>query len=271
MTCPEPARLQAYSLGALPDDQMEELRIHVASCEACRRLSAEFSAVETEPAETSGVADLWRRIQPAFVEARAREPKPSPWRWLAWVAVPAAAALVLLWVRPSLPPETALTLPAPARASAPPLDLQLLARVDPAAVELPIEDLLVTRATGASGLPPAWAAAFQAYQQHDYSDAARRFLALSRSQPPRFELFFYQGVSLLLNAHARESVAPLQQAKQLGGVSRASQAQWYLALAYLHSNDAGAARRELEPLCRGAAAHSAAACGILRGLAAPGK
>ncbi len=259
--CPHPARLQAYAAGALPDDQMGEMRLHLAVCGACRALQEQFTQAEPEPAGREEVESLWRRIEPEVKAARESRRRPRSWRMLAWVTVPAVATLLLLvapWRRPGVDAP-----PAAAPAVAPAPDLTLLARLEPAPVELPLEDLLVTRSTGGIGLTPELTAAFQAYQKGDYRQAAIGFGAVARKGSVRFEVHFYHGVSLLLSGQPAEAVAALEKARAVAPAAQAPRVQWYLAQAHLKLADAQAASTELDALCRAQGAYGHDACQLL--------
>ncbi len=263
--CPHPARLQAYGAGALPGEQREDLRRHLDGCDACRALLEAFSQVEPIAADAAEVTALRRRIEPAVQAARRERQRPGRWRLLVWASVPAfAVALVLLVVglrqRQGNPSEQ------PATAAAPVRDVTLLARLEPAPVELPLEDLLVTRSTGAPGLPPELVVAFQSYQRGEYPQAAERFGEAARKGPARFEVHFYRGVALLLSGQAGEAVAALQEAGASASEEQTPKVRWYLAQAYLRLARSSPARAELDALCRAQGAFGRDACETLRRL-----
>jgi hypothetical protein len=264
MSCPHPARLQAYTVGALPDEQMDELREHLAACRGCRALEEGFASAEAASADGAEVEALWRRLEPEVEAARERERRAQSRRRLWWTAVP-AGALALAMLAVVLPRrQSGVPAPAPPAVSAP--DVTLLARLDPAPVELPLEELLVTRGVGRAGLSPEMTAAFQAYQRGDYAAAARRFGEVAQKGGRRFEAPFYFGVSLLLSDRAGEALAPLRVARTLGDAGQAARAQWYLAQAHLKRNNAAGARAELDPLCRGGGERAADACKLIERL-----
>jgi hypothetical protein len=266
MSCPHPARLQAYTAGALPDDQADAMRVHVAACDDCRRLARTFAGCEPDAAEPAAVEALWSRISPRVEAVRPAKSR-SRRLLLAWAAAPvaAAAAFLVLFVSPPKTPLVMLVPPAPP--AAPSVDLAMLARFEPPPVELPLEDLLVTRGAGVPGIPPGLTAAFQVYQKGDFAGAAQRFAALERQGIARYEVFLYQGVSLLAAGRPAEAVPALRRASGAAAGERRPQAQWYLAVALLRQNEVTAAREQLQSVCESGHAQAAEACGVLRGIA----
>jgi hypothetical protein len=265
MGCPHPAHLQAYGAGALPDEQMDAVRLHLVGCAGCHALLEVLAQAEMPAPDSTELDALRRRIEPALLAARGEERRPWRWRPLVWTSIPViAVALVTLAVGLRQRDRGAPPRPEPAAVTTP--DITLLARLDPAPVELPLEDLLVTRSTGAAGLPPELVAAFQAYQRGEYPLAVERFGAVVRKGSGRFEVHFYYGVALLLSGQAREAVPALQKASSLATSGQAPRVQWYLAQTYLRLADASPARAELESLCRAQGDYGRDACEVLRRL-----
>jgi hypothetical protein len=266
MSCPHAARIQAYTMKALPEDQMEEMRLHLAQCEDCRRLADDFGEADMDPAGDEEVQALWTRIAPAM-EAERRAAGPPWWRMWAWIAAPVAAALLLVLLVPRSDPR-----PESAAIPLPEKDISVMARLEPAPLELPLDDLLITRGAGQPALSPQLTSAFQQYQRGEYAAAAEALHALESRHGARFEVFFYQGVSFLLGGRAGEAVAPLQRARQLGAPDREHLVRWYLAQTYLRLRQAGPAREELRAVCQSTGdVRSGLACQQLGQLDEPGK
>jgi hypothetical protein len=271
MTCPHAARVQAYTAEALPEDQMESVRLHLAACDDCRRLAGAFARAESEPADRAAVEALWRRLSPHVEATRPRKARPRRLFLWAWAAVPAAAAVVIA-IFLARPPQThLLSLRPPSPPAAPALDLTLLARLEPPPLELPLEDLLVTRSTGGAGLAPGLTAAFQAYQRGDHAGAAQQFDALERQGSARFEVFLYHGISLLLTRRPAEAAPLFRKAAGLADPQRRPEAQWFLAVALLLQNEVTPARAQLQAVCASGHSRAPDACGLLRQFATPAR
>jgi hypothetical protein len=270
MTCPHPARVQAYTAEALPEEQMEALRSHLTVCDGCRCLADAFARAEMEPAGPEAMNALWARLS-AHVEA-ARPARRGFRRFLlpACALVPVAAAAVLA-IYLTRPPAAPLVLQTPLPPAAPSMEFPVLARLEPPPLELPLEDVLVTRSAGTAGLGPGLTAAFQAYQKGDYSGAAQRFDVLERQGSERFEAFLYHGVSLLLTGRAAEAAPLLRKAAGLAGAGRREQAQWFLAVALLRENQVAAARGPLRAVCASGHERARDACGLLGQIAGPAR
>lgn len=95
---PSERTLEVYRLGALDPSARAEVEAHVAGCAACeKRLAAVKAGFAAFPALDERV--VLGRVQAAYAARR------RPWRWLLLAPV-AAAALVLVWIRPiGLGPE----------------------------------------------------------------------------------------------------------------------------------------------------------------------
>lgn len=259
--CPTPARLQAYAIHALPDDQIDQVTRHLAECPLCRLLAEDFARMECPDPEPEAVDKLWRRMQPALCELRAKPAKPRWWARVTWAMAPVAAAALLVLAAHSPVPRRRVPIAVSLG------DYQRAAPVEPAPIVVALEELLTWRGATPGAAQSETVSAFAAYQRGDYAEATRLFGALASRDPRRHRAAFYQGVALLLAGRAAEAIAPLDRAKSLGGAAERSDAQWYLALARVHAGDPAQGRRELDELCLSGAGHAWEACQVLRRLA----
>lgn len=102
-------KISAYQDGELSPAEAEEVQKHLETCEACRKLLAEYREITAlmkevlseEPSELIDQDALWAKIEPNI------QCRPSLWdRFLGWIRVPfvwapaavAAAAAVLFFV-----------------------------------------------------------------------------------------------------------------------------------------------------------------------------
>ncbi len=89
--------------------------------------------------------------------------------------------------------------------------------------------------------------AMEDYKNGKYNEAIGELETLNNLDPEAgAEAKFYLGVSLLLVGRVQESIAPLAQASELRPDEAADSSRYYLALAYLKSNQSQAALRELD-------------------------
>jgi hypothetical protein len=256
--CPTPARIQAYAIHALPDEQIDRITRHLADCPLCRLLADDFSKLERPDPDPDSVEKLWRRMQPAMRDVQPKPPARRRWSRLTWALAPmAAAALLVFTVRAPAPRPTISAVAARQ-------DLKRVVPIEPAPVVVAIEDLLTWRGAETNAAKPDLAAAFIAYRQGNYVEAARRFGALASRDPRNYQAAFYHGVALLLADRPAEAVAPLERAKTFGGAAESSDAQWYLGLALIHAGELDRGRRQLDELCLSGAGRAADACLVLR-------
>jgi hypothetical protein len=87
-------RLESYALGELPAAEKHDIASHLAACPACSEC---FARIESAP-----TPDL-PLLEPAAVPPRLRGRRWTAWP--VWTGLAAAAAAVLLLVRPALEPE----------------------------------------------------------------------------------------------------------------------------------------------------------------------
>lgn len=268
--CPSPARLQAFVLGALPEEQAEPLERHLAGCAACQTLARDLAEWRPPAVGRSEVERLWRRVTDAAPELRRKRRRPH-WAWISAPVAAAAAVVLALRLTPAVPAPGP---PPPATASmaAPRYDLRAMAAVEKAPVRLPASALLLWRGVNRTAVPAETrelVAALTPYGKDDYRQAAVLLASVSQRYPRSFEAAFYLGVSLLLLERPAEAAAPLERARALGDGPQKKEASWYLALAHLRRGSVRQARPLLEEVCSGGDARAGSACGALRQLAAP--
>jgi hypothetical protein len=275
VVCPSPARLQAFSAGALPEEQKQALDLHMTGCAACRGLVQDLAQWPASAPEPRDVDTLWRRLQQQLPKNQRRWALWRTWTYRTWLPVAAAAAASLLLavnLLQILPSSVAPPRPRMASVASPAYDLRAIAAVEKPPLRLPLEGLLLWRGSGQSSPPASTreiAAALAPYKKGDFREAANRLAPLASRYPEIFEVAFYRGVSLLLTGRPEDAVAPLAQARTLGDPAQREEASWYLSLAHLRAGTVGQARPHLEQLCSGGAPHSASACLVLRQLASP--
>jgi hypothetical protein len=236
LQCPSPARLQAFSAGALPEEQRQAIERHLSGCSACRLLVQELAQWGAPPPGKREVRALRHRIASRAPELRRKRTR---WYW-AWLAAPAAAAaavvLVLSLVRPPAIPG-----PQPPRLTS----VTGFPAVEKAPVRLPASALLLWRGAGESAAPAEMrelVAALMPYQKDDYREAARLLAPLAGRYPRSFEAAFYLGVSLLMLERPAEATAPLERARALGDARQREEASRYLSLAMVRARPALAPR-----------------------------
>jgi predicted Zn-dependent protease len=104
------------------------------------------------------------------------------------------------------------------------------------------------------------APALNAYREHDYAEADRRFAAVNPQYPKSVELSFYHAIVRLFLNDATGAIASLQSARRLDDGSFAPEISWYLAVAYERAGEPVRARAELDTLCRQSSAFARRAC-----------
>jgi anti-sigma-K factor RskA len=92
--------LAAYALGAVPEDEIHEVRAHILSCEECMSEADEFAAASASLAVAveserlpAGFADRVLELVQTDVPASATESR-RRWRWLPAYALAASLAVV---------------------------------------------------------------------------------------------------------------------------------------------------------------------------------
>lgn len=270
--CPTPARLQAFTLEALPEEQQTALAQHIEECPACRAFAAVLREWEPPPPGGEALGRLRKRLEPHWPATRGGTGRRF-WWWFAAPAAVAAAFALGVWLVPRLmepvagpPGRVTAWMPAP--------DYSVLARVriEKAPVRLPVSDLLIWRGSGAAA-PSAeiqeLAGALAPYRKGDYEEAAKQLEGVWARYPESYPAAFYLGVSWLLAGRAADAVRALEGARRVADEIAAGEAAWYLAAAHLRSGSFAAARPHLERACLSGTEYAGAACETLRSVHSP--
>jgi tetratricopeptide (TPR) repeat protein len=255
-----------YDLGALGESEREPFAAHLLLCDACYEevysMAPIMAALRQRRAaiERGEIVGDRARVQAAI------ESTVSPF-WLTRPAILVAASLlmavgaVLFAIQLARQPSTQdIAQPAEPMAPAPDVAANLssagTALEIPKAVYAPARRPLVLRDDTSA---TAFEQAMMAYQQNNFAAAAEQLEVVSRLEPEHVEAHLYWGVSLLLAGQDREALAPLRQAVELsdGGLHESS--RYYLALAYLKTNQPDHALAELDAVIQLAGQHQAAA------------
>ena len=94
--------------------------------------------------------------------------------------------------------------------------------------------------------------ATSAYSEGNYSASADSFLQLAEDKPSNISYQFYSGISLLAANKANEAIPILEEISRSGNPSFGEQSRWYLALAYLQTDDKVNAKNTLFEIKEGA-------------------
>lgn len=259
--CPDPDLLAARRSEALDDDLRQRLARHVATCDACRRLAADFDALELDRADAAVEHRVARRVL---------TPTATGWSPLMRVAASLlvasglGAAWWMLRARP-VPPAVVTNherqSPAPTLPPSAPSSVVALWSIEPALVRLPLSSLGESRGgTGAGPEGLALLEALKPYQAGQYQDAIDRLAVVAREHPSSGEAHFYLGVAQLLTQRPDLAAASLDQAARRLPRSRHSEVAWYQATAEQRMGRVDAARAHLLTVCAVPGAYQAAAC-----------
>ncbi len=101
------------------------------------------------------------------------------------------------------------------------------------------------------------------YEARDYSGALAALEDSLEREPSDPVDRFYAGLSRLALGQAREASLDLEQVRRLGETELQAPAEWYLALAYLRSQDLGEARARLKWVAEGGGFYQAKARALL--------
>jgi tetratricopeptide (TPR) repeat protein len=175
------------------------------------------------------------------------------------VLVALGATLLALYLAkqpptPSVTEQPGPTMPAPEVATGMPSawpDLE----IPKAAYTPPGEQPLLRGAE----LTTAFEQAMVAYEQNDFAAAAKQLEVVTRLEPEHAEAHFYRGVSLLLAGQSQDAIAPLKQTIQLSTGAQRESSRYYLALAYLKTNQPRQALVELQAVIQMNGQHQAVA------------
>lgn len=100
------------------------------------------------------------------------------------------------------------------------------------------------------GQSSLFAQLMQSYRRADFAAAEQQLAQFLQSSPRHAEAHFYRGVSLLMLDKASLATGPLRSAIRFGRGRIRGEAMWYLALAYLKTDDFDSAIKELDNLIR---------------------
>jgi hypothetical protein len=241
-----------YEFGALDNPESNAFLDHLIECEYCydqffvMQSIAEAFRAHREAAQRGVMTRNLVAVQGALSRAA-----PPPF-WLrkpvlaaASVVVAIGAGLVALyvnrqWLGPALVKEPSAAISISEVAQSPPspwLDLKI-----PKPAYVPPSNSRVYRS-----LTTPFERAMAAYQENNFMDAAEQLEAASQmGLKNAAEVQFYLGVSLLLAGHSSDAIEPLKQAVELNVGERRQSSHYYLALAYLKTNQPGQALVELD-------------------------
>jgi TolA-binding protein len=131
--------------------------------------------------------------------------------------------------------RTANAAPPPLRAI-PAERIELLARIEPPAYEIPAANVKIS---------PEFRAAIEKYRNQDYAGAIPGFRAAARSQPQSAEARFYLAICLLLTNDRAAGIQELQSVIAAGNTPYLEFARFYLAKALLGEHNLNGADLQL--------------------------
>jgi Tetratricopeptide repeat len=229
----------SYEFNALEDDERRVFLDHLIECEYCYD---QVYSVEPVMAEFRNHRAAAQRGE-TFRHSASRErsaPAPGPFR--IWGLIPTMAALTLLI---GLGVYVLYI----------PRQNQQAESVKVAGVDSPWKEIEIPKAAYVRPSEPivlrknnkAFDHAMTAYQENDYPAAIEQLEALSELEPDgEAEVKFYLGVSLLLVDRGQDAIPPLRQSVQSSAGPLSESSHYYLALAYLKSNQPQQALTELD-------------------------
>jgi tetratricopeptide (TPR) repeat protein len=92
------------------------------------------------------------------------------------------------------------------------------------------------------------AEAFDLFTRKDFSNAATKFKDLLNMNPSNNMARFYLGISLIETGKAADAIPLMQEIIQVKDVLFENQAEWYLSLCYLKTNNKDEAKKHLKVL-----------------------
>ena len=253
---------------ATPDDR-RRLMEHVVSCAQCADTYRRLTLLRREAAA----------FDPAVPGTDFRSSIPVPGTGLAFsmrgVAYAVAAVLVLAvlvpvawraWRAAPTPSPQQANRPTGEQANRPVLRDHPAFRLDKPAVILSAATALTPRgvAEDRQAFLAALGPGLDAYRADDFDLAARLLDEISQKYPAAVEPPLYAGISQLMLNRPAEAVTRLERARTLASGEFVAEADWHLALAYVHRGDPEQARPGLERVCSTAGAHQARACEALK-------
>jgi hypothetical protein len=253
--CPHPDLLLARRSDALEHAVRLALADHLAVCDACARLAADFDALGLDDPGDETVSRVRERVM-----SRVRRRAPPIVAWAAGIVLAAGAGLAWWWTQvPDVQPAPGEA-PAPALRSGAPA-VTALWTVTPPPVRLPLTALGPTRSgERADAVHAALVEALEGYRAGRFAESIAPLEGLARRHPESGDVAFYLGVSLLLSDRAAEALPVLDRARRTAEGPRAAEIDWYLATAEQRAGQSDRARPRLAALCGAAGPFSAAAC-----------
>lgn len=229
----------SYEVSALDDDERRIFMDHLIECEYCYNqvYSIEPFMIAFRNHRSAASRGEAVRYSSSF---KPRVAAPRPIR--TWRLVPAIAALCLI---------TAVTLyvayyskrdQEAEKAKIAELDSRWKEIEIPKAAYTPSSETIILRKKN-----KAFDHAMAAYQENNFLSAIEQLETISELEPDSVaDVRFYLGVSLLLAGRNKDAIAPLRQSVQSGVGPLRESSHYYLALAYLKSNQPQQALAELE-------------------------
>jgi tetratricopeptide (TPR) repeat protein len=222
--------IERYLIDSLGKEEQESFEDHYFSCDECFAALQAHRALQAELAASASVI----RALPISESRR--------WHWATALVAAAVVIIAVLSIRwgfkpasSSLSPTAQVTESAPA-----PNPLVDLARFDPPAYLSPA--LRGTQGKAARDFQDA----MKHYQQHEYDVAAFRLRKAANRDPKDAGAAFFLGISYLMSGQDAEGIGALQQCVAIGDTPYLEEAHYYLAKAFLKTNDLTAAQNELQ-------------------------
>jgi hypothetical protein len=243
--CPHPDLLMARGSEVLDEAVRAGIRLHLQTCDECRRLAADLDSLGLEEPDVEAEHRVRERVAAGFNR-----------RMPGWI--PAAAVIVLgvgaalWWTRPSwrtveepqrMVEHAPLTTPA-----APPQPVALW-EVKAPAIRIPITGMGAPRSGNERPSHSALSDALEGYRTGKVADSIEPLERLLRTQADSPEVAFYLGVAYLLSNRASDAVPPLERARALAEPGRRDEIDWYLATSHQRAGHLEAARTRLQRLC----------------------
>jgi hypothetical protein len=191
----------------------------------------------------------------------------APARFLRWrdaLAFAGLAAVVTLAVqlptwRTAPPAAGPTTTPSASAAAAPEPPAMVLALTKPE-LKLSFSALQWRGSAGDNPLITDLAPGFDAFRRDDFAETARRLEPLAQKHVGSVEVFFYLGVSRLMQNDLPGARRALETALGVADQAFAPDVAWYLAIAEERSGDRASARARLDRICREGGPRAADAC-----------
>jgi tetratricopeptide (TPR) repeat protein len=219
MSCTDPKigeLITLYEFGELSNDDKRKFEAHLLSCDYCFQSLYELGPAIARMQEKPELFLPALVREPFWVKIKRKLAALIPERGPAWIAIPATAVAVLLFL---------LLRPSP--------ELSDLARLEP----VPYRSLQVKSGAEATDAERLFEEGMAAYLQKDYAGATAKLSEAVRQDSTNAGFHFYLGLSYLLTKNIDPAIAHLQKTIALGGNSVLEKAYWYLGNAWLLKED----------------------------------